>query len=61
MTQRLITKVKADKVSNVFIFCHGWKGVEAVILPPRDSTSHLTFRMMLRSRTEGGQFPSPKR
>jgi hypothetical protein len=28
MTQRLINKAKTDKVSNVFFFCHGWKGDE---------------------------------
>ncbi|MFX5972601.1 hypothetical protein ABTE98_19735, partial [Acinetobacter baumannii] len=26
MSQRLIEKAKADKVTNVFFFCHGWKG-----------------------------------
>lgn len=26
MSQRLIDKARADKVTNVFFFCHGWKG-----------------------------------
>lgn len=26
MSQRLIEKAKADKVTNIFFFCHGWKG-----------------------------------
>ena len=26
MSQRLIDKARTDKVTNVFFFCHGWKG-----------------------------------
>src|SRR5450631_1021330 len=26
MSQRLIDKARADKITNVFFFCHGWKG-----------------------------------
>ncbi|MCK1700641.1 hypothetical protein IVA93_33985 [Bradyrhizobium sp. 155] len=26
MSQRLIDKARTDKVTNVFLFCHGWKG-----------------------------------
>ena len=33
MSQRLIDKAKADAVTDVFFFCHGWKGDEPAAKP----------------------------